>query len=513
MLKRWWFWLIVVGLVAIVLGIATRGDDGPEIEYITVEAQTVVQEVSVTGTVVPSDDAELSFETSGRVNFVGVEVGDRVDRGDVLVQLSRSEVAAELAQAEATVQAEQAKLDELNRGTRPEEIAVARVKVDNASSALVEAGVNLYDSVRDAYTKSDDTIRKNVDQFYDGPRSFSPELTIDVFDAALETSLESSRRNVERLLDAWSIDVDSLNVMSDLTVEAEEAKDRLEVIKDYIEELSIAVSELQASPSLTQASIDGYRADMTTSRSNINTAISNISTSLEKIDSAESALRLAEEELSLSEAGSRPEVIAAQEAQLASAQASVQSIYARLAKLSITAPFAGVVTRVEATRGEIATAGDLMTALIADSAYEIELNIPEADIAKVEVGQMASVRLDAYRDEAIFMASVTQIDPAETMIEGVATYGATLVFTEQDARIRSGMTADTDIETGRREQVLAVPGRAITTRDNVSYVKLLVGQEVVETEVTRGLRGSDGWSEITSGIKVGDKVVTFIPSE
>ena len=53
--------------------------------------------------------------------------------------------------------------------------------------------------------------------------------------------------------------------------------------------------------------------------------------------------------------------------------------------------------------------------------------MPEADIAKVAIGDLASSTLDAYGSYVDFPAQVTMIDPAETVIEGVPTYKVTLV--------------------------------------------------------------------------------------
>jgi HlyD family secretion protein len=136
----------------------------PQINFADVQKGDVSQVVSVTGRVKPANDVELSFEKSGRVNAVYRGVGDRVTVWEPLVSLNSSELEAQLSQAEATVKAEQAKLDELNAGTRPEDINVSEVAVENAVNDLIN-------SIRSGYVSADDSIHNKVDQFMTNPRS------------------------------------------------------------------------------------------------------------------------------------------------------------------------------------------------------------------------------------------------------------------------------------------------------------------------------------------------------
>jgi len=160
--------------------------------------------------------------------------------------------------------------------------------------------------------------------------------------------------------------------------------------------------------------------------------------------------------------------------------------------------------------GEAVSINVPVAKVISASGFEVEVNIPEADIAKVKLGDKSKVTLDAYGDDALFEAEVVSIDPAETIIEGVATYKTTLQFSEKDDRIKSGMTANLDILTAERHSVIAIPQRAVITKDGQKTVRLLGdNNEVTEVNVQTGLRGSDGKIEILSGVNEGDKVITL----
>ena len=214
--------------------------------------------------------------------------------------------------------------------------------------------------------------------------------------------------------------------------------------------------------------------------------------------------------MNLKLAGTVPEQIAAQEAKVLQAKASADYERSQLAKTILRAPFSGIVTKVDFDPGDIVSLNTPVISLIGRGAYQIEVNIAESDIAKVKVGNPAKVTLDAYGPSLVFDAKVAQIDLSATIIEGVPTYKTTLIFSKEDARILAGLTANVDILSDQKENVLYVPTRNIISRDSKKFVKLVKDKKkeiFEEVGVAVGLRGSDGRTEIISGLKEGDRVV------
>ena len=489
------------------------GEEGPSADTIIAERRTITQEVSVTGTVKSVREANLAFEKSGRVSRVYVEVGDRVSAGQILIALDAAELSAQLQEAKATASVQRAKLDELQRGTRLEEINIAEAKVANAVTAIGDAKKNAVDTLRDSYTKSDDAVRNKTDQLFDNPRSMYPELKFQPGDVALGTKVEQDRPLMEGILQKWKTRVDQLSVNTNLNQEISAANTDLDYINLFLNTIALIVNNLNANVNLSQATIDKYRADISTARTNVNTAISNLSTSQEKLRSAESSLSIAQKELDLQKAGATLEQVAAQAAQLAQAEARVRVIEAQVETALLRAPFMGVVAKSNVKVGEIVTVQSPVISLISYNEFEIEAHVPEADIAKLDLGDGAAVTLDAYGNDIEFSATVQSIDPAETIIEGVSTYKVILELSEENGRIKSGMTANIDILTDRKENVIAVPVRAVLNRNGDRVVRVLVGNEIQDKKVVTGIRGSDGSIEIQSGIQEGEQVVVFLREE
>ncbi|PIV47023.1 hypothetical protein COS21_02120 [bacterium (Candidatus Gribaldobacteria) CG02_land_8_20_14_3_00_41_15] len=89
------------------------------------------------------------------------------------------------------------------------------------------------------------------------------------------------------------------------------------------------------------------------------------------------------------------------------------------------------------------------------------------------------------------------------------TYKTTFNFTKNSDKIKSGMTANIDVLTAQKENVLAVPYRAIIAKNNEKIVRIISGEKIEERKAQLGLRGSDGFVEITSGLNEGEKIITF----
>jgi len=109
--------------------------------------------------------------------------------------------------------------------------------------------------------------------------------------------------------------------------------------------------------------------------------------------------------------------------------------------------------------------------------------------------------------DEIFDAEVVDIAKSSTVIQDVVSYVVKLHLNNTDARLKDGMTANIDIETAKRENVLTVPFRALTKEGGKTYAQVKQANGTfVKTEVTTGLEGDDGTIEIKSGLKEGNEV-------
>ena len=129
---------VLSGIIVVLLIVAVSRLGGEPImnESVAVTRGDVVAQVAVTGRVKASEDVDLAFERGGKIASINVKAGNKVYRGQVLVSLSMGDLLAAVASAKAAVASQQASLDALKIGSRPEDVSIAQVKYDNAKLVL-----------------------------------------------------------------------------------------------------------------------------------------------------------------------------------------------------------------------------------------------------------------------------------------------------------------------------------------------------------------------------------------
>jgi len=223
----------------------------------------------------------------------------------------------------------------------------------------------------------------------------------------------------------------------------------------------------------------------------------------------ERLLSEAQASLDLKRTGARDEVIAAQRAVVSAESARLIGLQNDLEKRRIIAPVDGTITLVSAEVGESVSPGQTAILLNAKGNLEVMANISEIDIARVAIGDSVDITLDAFTEADSWTGTVVAIQPAETVVDSVIFYETTIRFDEEDERLRSGMTANLDIETDRRESSLRIPIRALRQNGGGPYVEVLGERDLVkEVSIAVGLE-TDDYVEILDGLSEGDTVVVF----
>ena len=92
----------------------------------------------------------------------------------------------------------------------------------------------------------------------------------------------------------------------------------------------------------------------------------------------------------------------------------------------------------------------------------------------------------------------------------VVYYKVKVSFTEKDDQVKPGMTANIDIKTNEKNNVLMIPARAIKEVAGKKVVQILINGAPQDREVTSGLKGDEAMIEIITGLNEGEEAVTFI---
>ncbi|HPN54531.1 MAG TPA: efflux RND transporter periplasmic adaptor subunit [Candidatus Moranbacteria bacterium] len=210
----------------------------------------------------------------------------------------------------------------------------------------------------------------------------------------------------------------------------------------------------------------------------------------------------------------------AQRAVVKKAEAAVDIIQEQIAETTLYSPISGIVITKNVDEGETTvanavTANTSVVTIAREGELEVQANIPESDIVKIALGQKANVTLDAFSAEDIFSAEIVEIEPSSTVIQDVVYYKIKLKFPAYDERFKNGMSANIDVHTAEKENVLMIPARAIKEDGKKKYVEVLKvdGITTEKVYIETDLEGDEGMVEVTSGLKGGEKVVTFVTTK
>ncbi|MEK7514794.1 MAG: efflux RND transporter periplasmic adaptor subunit [Patescibacteria group bacterium] len=523
-------WRSLAGIIGafIVLSLISGGEEESNAGLLVVQRGDIVQEVSVTGRVEAAEAVDLAFERSGRVISIPVGVGDAVRAGQVLVRIDGGELIAQRQREVATVKASQAKLDQLLAGKRTEDIDVLKTTLANAERTLSETkGSGTYSILSTAVQSALNSFETftDIQYTYFAGSSVDAGPLADAKSTALQMLIGEG--NLGRT-QAWYFlsltgglrgQITAAQNSDDLTMYLESVQRSLEATQRA---LQLMQGRLSSAPDATATD----RAAVTAELDTVAAQLKLVTTQRQSVVTAENTVRDARTRLAQGEAPAESFDVQVARAQLEQAQANLALVEAQLSKFTLTAPFAGTITSVDVERGQIVQPQTSAVSLISDARFEIEAAISEADITKVQIGDVARVVLDAYGQERQIPAHVVHIDPAAQVQESVATYRVTLQFDEQHDDILPGLTADIDIQTDARTGVLFVPTRDIITKEGKKLVRVRVtgdlperfaslplfeeraGASIFEVAIETGLRGSDGRTEVLSGLEEGDVIVT-----
>src|SRR5215469_6950877 len=139
---------LVVVLGAVALAYRAFSSAVPEVEVARASAETSPDAagatvLSATGYIVAHHTINVNSKVTGRLEWIGVEKGDKVKEGQVLVRLENQEFQAAYEQARGAVENARAYLEELEHGSRPEEIQQAEHNLDEARATLANDKLTL----------------------------------------------------------------------------------------------------------------------------------------------------------------------------------------------------------------------------------------------------------------------------------------------------------------------------------------------------------------------------------
>ncbi len=549
----------------------------------TIKKSTIVSSIVGSGQVSTLNKLDIKPLASGIVTDIKVKSGDIVKAGQVLLIIDQRSVSASLIQAQASYNKIVNALTAADLNTYQGNIANAasdlgKSKVDTANTvATAQATVDTaYNNLKlaeggessqimtqsyqngviflqstlakldSALTAADNILGTDNTLANDSFEQYlsmldSNQINYSKFDYLLVKEARQKAGAAIALLSSHSPHSD-VDAALDLTAGALESSIRL---------FADMATMLTATPpvgSLTQASLDTMKSSVASQRSAATTQYSSLiseqetlvndknsyisyqaayqkalrdldaakATAINTVQTKEFALQQAKDAL-YTKQNPRKEDLDSAKAQLTSAIDNYNNTIVR-------APFDGKVATLTAQKGVQVggQVGDLTAAVTLITAQKIAtISLNEVDVAKIKLGQKATLTFDALPDLTI-AGQVTQIDNIGTVTQGVVNYNIQVSFLSDTDEVKSGMSARAAIILDTRPDVLVAPLVAVKTNSNQNYVEVLNLSDLIpvtnvnnqstakhspqKVNVQIGL-SDDTNVEIISGLKEGDLVV------
>src|SRR5579863_10348173 len=414
--------IIVGGIVLILLlglsALAYRAfsSDTPEVEVVRASAQSSGSDVgatvlSATGYIVAHHTINVNSKVTGRLEWIGVEKGDKVKEGQVLVRLEDQEFRASYEQAKGAVENARAYLDELQHGSRPQEIQQAQHNLDEARATLT-----------------------------------NDKLTLD------------------------------------------------------------RTKELAASGVVSRQQLDDATA---------------------KFESDQQRVNSLQQGFTLAQIGPRPEELLRAQGALTQAQGQLDYAKSQLDATVIRAPVTGTILDRTAEKGELITAQFASAAAggpqgsvvsLADlNDLQVELDIAQADFARLSPTQRAKVTTDAYPDKE-YDGVIAQISPeanrqkatvqVKVQVSNPDKYSDVQLRPEMNATVK--FLANDTPKNATGPSGVYVPTTAIRDRDGKKVVLIAFNGKALAREIHVLGQRTDG--ALVDGLVGGENVITNAPS-
>ena len=475
--------------------------------YVTVVAEkgTIITSVSGSGQISASNQIDVKSKVSGDAVYVGIKNGQEVKSGTLLVQLDATDALKTIRDAQSNLESAKLSLEKLQG---PADLAVPRNK-QNAIDDLKKAYDDEFNTVADAFVDFPTVMtglqsilfgydlspnQWNIDFYTDAVRAYDDKASQyrDDAYAKYQAARVAYDQNFQtyKSTDRYS----STDVIEQLTSQTyETAKTVADAIKSANNLIQFYKDKLTVRNFTPKALAD-------THLSSLNTYMSKANSHLVSLLNAQTTIKNDKDAISNADLDIQSQQLSIQQKENALSDAKE-----KLADYYIRAPFDGVITEASVKKGDSVSGSTALAVLLAKQRIA-EISLNEVDVAKVKTGQKVNLTFDAVSDLTI-TGEVTEIDAIGTVSQGVVTYGVKIVFDTQDERVKPGMSVSAAIITDVKQDVIAISSSAVKTSGTTQYVEVLNNNAPQVQSVETGL-SNDTMTEIISGIKEGDKVIT-----
>ena len=192
------------------------------------------------------------------------------------------------------------------------------------------------------------------------------------------------------------------------------------------------------------------------------------------------------------------------ERELINAQYSYENAKIQLAKMDIKSPFRGVIVDLPYyTKGTKVTTGNEMVTIMNYGQLYMEVNLPEKDIAQIEIGNKAKITNYTLPNDTL-IGNITQLSPA--IDPSTRTFKGLVLISNKNLQLRPGMFVRADIVVARKDSTIVIPKEIILSKQRGKTVFVVERGAASERIITTGLESADE-VEVLKGLKKDERLI------
>lgn len=480
-IKAWKIIVLVVVLVLVVWGIAGRflGGSGDMLTPVDT-AEAVKGEITSTldtsGTIASELTRVYASPVNAQVGEVPVEAGQNVQKGDYLLTYDTTSLQKSYDIAELQAKAESA--------TSNDTLAKSR-----------ESATDLAASASDI-----NTLQSQID-------TLNAEISSLQSQATNNELASNDNAAVSEKLTKLQAELESMNAQITELEAKKSEKGLSDAETAALKELKKDKKSKEKDISKKQKSLNDAK-DIANSQTNIQAQLTQKNSQLADLQSklAEAQSKNAAAEAGILSDEAKANISYNEQASKLTLEQTADSL--SKAKAGITADFDGIVTKVEAAAGTMASEGTPLVTLASANDMCVEIPVSKYNLTNLEIGQKATVTFQE-REYPGTLNYISKI--AETTESGAAMVTVKVHIDAPDENLVLGLDAKVSIDLGSVENVIKVPISAVNSDTAGDFVYVVEDGIVVRKPVTTGMASKEE-IELTSGIDEGEKVITTVDS-
>ena len=452
-------------------------------------ADTAVDRVTAAGNIELVETKQVVAQIDGYVEEVLVEVGDAINRDDLLVALKRGDLRRAVDQARINLASAELQLENLLASASAAEIAAAEADLKSAQENLAEVQNGASDGELAAARSSASSAWARYNDLLNGA-SANERIQLAAAVENARVTVQEAQTEYDKV--AWREDVG----MTRQAAQLQQATIAYESALAAYEEAVAPASKADLQAALSQAqSAQEQMDDLLAGPTAVNIAV------------AEAQVAAAQSRLDTLLRGADETDIDLARLSIEQAQLTLLEARLDLVKAELVAPAAGTVLRVNVDESDRISAGTVVITVADLSQLQLTIDVAEVDIPKINVGQLADVTIDAFPNK-VFTGMISSIEPSSSAQEGVIDYPVTVrLIDEALPNVRPGMTAVATLQSEVADARWLVPTTAVQKFNGETVVIKTGDEQTLPVAVAvEGVQGE--WTIVNSTqLQSGDEVL------